>query len=165
VSLLPPGYPTEAFAAFDYLKGREQLSVDDLKVLAMIECYGEAFYQRLAENVSNAEAKALLARNGQEERGHAHRVLKAIRQKSGADWSLPADAENPFFAALPAAVTCDSAILSALESGEADGDLSYQQWAAREPDPLIADLLRQNGSEEFRHGERATRVRALLGMS
>ncbi len=162
MSLLPPGYPTEAFAAFAFLKDRKTLSVDDLKVLALIECYGEAFYFRLADGVANPDAQALLRRNGQEERGHAHRMLKAIRLKTGADWSLPADSDNPFFAALPATVACDLDIIAALEAGEADGDLSYQSWADHESDPAVADLLRLNGREESRHGERATAVRQLL---
>jgi len=159
---LPPGYPEEAFAAFAFLKDRTQLSVDDLKVLALIECYGEAFYLRLADSVSHPEAKALLRRNGQEERGHAHRMLKAIRLKAGEAYELPADAENPFFRQLPAEVACDAGIISALEAGEADGDLSYQAWADNEPNPEIAELLRLNGREESRHGQRATEVRRLL---
>ena len=57
MSLLPPGYPTEAFAAFAFLKDRKTLSVDDLKVLALIECYGEAFYFRLADGVANPDAQ------------------------------------------------------------------------------------------------------------
>ena len=57
---LPDGYPTEAFAAFDFLKTRERLSVEDLKVLAMIECYGEVFYEIIAQGVHDAEAQALL---------------------------------------------------------------------------------------------------------
>jgi rubrerythrin len=159
---LPAGYPEEAFAAFAFLKDRAHLSVDDLKVLALIECYGEAFYFRLADSVSLPEAKALLRRNGQEERGHAHRVLKTIRLKTGEPYELPADADNPFISNLPADVTCDTGIIGALEAGEADGDLTYQAWADNEPDAAIADLLRQNGREESRHGQRATEVRRLL---
>ena len=159
---LPAGYPEEAFAAFAFLKDRTQLGVDDLKVLALIECYGEAFYFKLAASVSLPEAQALLRRNGQEERGHAHRVLKAIRLKSGEAYELPADGDNPFIRNLPAEVPCDAGIISALETGEADGDLTYQVWADNESNAEIAELLRQNGREESRHGQRATEVRRLL---
>jgi rubrerythrin len=162
MTALPAGYPDEAFAAFAFLKDRRQLTADDFKVLALIECYGEAFYFKLAEGVAHPEAKALLRRNGQEERGHAHRMLKAIRLKTGEAYELPADAENPFFRNLPAEVACDAGIIAALEAGEADGDLSYQAWADNEPDPAVAELLRLNGREESRHGERATEVRRLL---
>jgi rubrerythrin len=159
---LPAGYPDDAFAAFAFLKDRPQLGVDDLKVLALIECYGEAFYFKLAESVSLPEAKALLRRNGQEERGHAHRVLKAIRLKTGEAYELPSDNDNPFLRNLPPEVACDAGIISALEAGEADGDLTYQAWAENESNAEIADLLRQNGREESRHGQRAAEVRRLL---
>ena len=83
MATLPAGCPTDAFAALDYLKSRPSLSIDDLKVLAMIETYGEVFYEVLARGVSDDESKKLLLRNGAEERGHAHRLLKAITLKGG----------------------------------------------------------------------------------
>jgi len=165
MSLLPAGYPEQAFDAFDVLKSRKTLSLDDMKVLAMIECFGEAFYYVLAENVQHAEARALLRRSGQEERGHAHRMLKAIRLKSGQSFDLPANDENPFFRFLPTELSCDANIIASLEAGEADGDLTYQAWADNEPDAMVANLLRQNGLEETRHGQRATEVRRLLDLS
>ncbi|MBM4205244.1 MAG: hypothetical protein FJ194_14010 [Gammaproteobacteria bacterium] len=64
MTTLPDGYPEQAFAAFDVLKSRQQLTLDDMKVLAMIECFGEAFYYVLAENVQQVEARVLLRRNG-----------------------------------------------------------------------------------------------------
>ncbi len=161
MSVLPAGFPEQAF---DVLKTRTQLSVEDLQVLAMIECFGEAFYFVLAKNVSNPAAKSLLERNGQEERGHAHRVLKAIKLKSGQDYTLPANQDNPFFRFLPTELSCDANIIGSLEAGEADGDLTYQVWADNEPDAAVSNLLRQNGREESRHGQRATEVRKLLGM-
>jgi hypothetical protein len=165
MSTLPDGYPQEAFAAFDVLKSRKQLTIDDMKVLALIECFGEAFYYVLAANVQNPQARALLCRNGQEERGHAHRVLKAIRLKSGQEYKLPQNDENPFFRFLPTELSCDANIIASLEAGEADGDLTYQAWADNEPDAMVANLLRQNGLEETRHGQRATQVRNLLQLT
>ena len=159
---LPAGYPEQAFDAFAFLCTRTELSVEDMQVLAMIECFGEAYYFVLAENVSNADAKALLTRNGHEERGHAHRLLKAIKLKSGADFSLPSNEENPFFKFCPTALSCDADTIAALEKGEADGDLVYQVWAEAEKNPQIAELLRLNGREETRHGERVTEVKKLL---
>ncbi len=128
----------------------------------MIECYGEHIYVLLADGVGHAEAQALLRRNGQEERGHAHRVLKAITLKGGAPFTLPQPSENPFMAFAPSAVALDKDLIAALEQGEADGDLSYQAWADSEPNAEIADLLRLNGREESRHGERVTEVKRLL---
>lgn len=165
MAVLPPGYPEQAFEAFDILKKRTALSVEDMQVLAMIECFGEAFYFVLAKNVTHPQAKALLERNGQEERGHAHRMLKAIKLKTGQDYVLPANEDNPFFRFLPTELSCDANIIASLEAGEADGDLTYQSWADNEPDAMVANLLRQNGREETRHGQRATEVRRLLGMA
>ena len=162
MATLPAGYPPEAFAAFEFLKSRKALSIEDLQVLALIECYGEQFYVLLAEGLSHPEAQALLRRNGQEERGHAHRMLKAIALKGGAPFTLPQPAENPFIAFAPSAVALDQDLIAALEQGEADGDLSYQAWADAEPNPEIAELLRLNGREEARHGERVTQVKRLL---
>jgi len=162
---LPAGYPEQAFAAFDHLKSRRQLTIEDLQVLAMIECFGEAFYFTLAEGVGNPEAKALLHRNGQEERGHAHRLLKAITLKGGAPFSLPANEDNPFFKFAPTSLDCDANLIAALEQGEADGDLVYQVWADAEPDAQVAELLRQNGREETRHGARVTAVKQMLALS
>lgn len=160
--LLPAGYPEQAFDAFAYLTTRKQLSVEDMQVLAMIECFGEAFYLLLADNVSNPEAKTLLTRNGNEERGHAHRLLKAIKLKSGSEFALPANEDNPFFKFCPMELTCDDDLIAALAKGEADGDLVYQVWADAESNPQVADLLRLNGREETRHGERVNEVKKLL---
>ena len=159
---LPAGYPEQAFDAFAYLTTRKQLSVEDMQVLAMIECFGEAYYLLLAENVTNAEAKTLLTRNGNEERGHAHRLLKAIKLKSGSEFTLPANADNPFFKFCPTELQCNDDLIAALAKGEADGDLVYQVWADAESNAQVADLLRLNGREETRHGERVHAVMKLL---
>ncbi len=164
MATLPPGYPTEAFPAFDFLKTRQSLSIDDLKVLAMIELYGETFYQILARGVDDAEAKALLLRNGDEERGHAHRMLKAIKLKGG-DFELPVAAENPFMPFAPDMVPADGELLGLLQQGEVDGDLQYQKWADAESNAEVAQLLRLNGREETRHCERVTEVKKRLNIN
>jgi rubrerythrin len=162
MATLPADMPSDAVEAFMYLKDRQQLSVEDMQVLAMIECWGEAFYQALASGVANTEARGMLERNAAEERGHAHRLLKAIKLKGGAPFELPAREDNPFMAAVPTDVPCNEEVMSLLEQGEADGDLTYQAWADAEPDAQVAELLRLNGREETRHGERVSAVRQLL---
>jgi len=161
MATLPADYPTDAFEAFAYLKTRTQLSVADLQVLAMIETYGEAFYLILASGVANPAARALLERNGAEERGHAHRLLKAIALKGG-EFSLPEGDDNPFMKLAPSAVPANAELFALLEQGEVDGDFAYQAWADAEPDSAIADLYRLNGREETRHSERVTEARRLL---
>ena len=49
--------------------------------------------------------------------------------------------------------------------GNAQAKEVIQSWADAEPDPEVAKLLRQNGREEARHGERVNEVRRLLGMA
>lgn len=159
---LPAGYPTEAFAAFDFLKTRQRLSVEDLQVLAMIECYGEEFYQILARGVTDEDARALLRRNAAEERGHAHRCLKAITLLGGAPFELPANEENPFMALAPAELPLNAELIGLLEKGEIDGDLAYQHWADAEPLAEVATLYRLNGKEEIRHCERVGQVKERL---
>lgn len=158
---LPEGYPTEAFAALDHMKQRARLAVDDLKVLAMIECYGETFYEILAQGVADDEARALLLRNAAEERGHAHRCLKAISLLGG-EFALPAKADNPFMALAPTEIPMNAELIALLEQAEIDGDLAYQRWADAEPVPEVAQLYRLNGREEIRHCERVGEVKARL---
>jgi rubrerythrin len=162
MTTLPAGYPSGAFEAFAFLKTRRQLSLDDIRVLAVIECFGEVFYETLARGVDDAEARALLQRNAQEERGHAHRLLKAIELKGGAPFTLPGADENPFLdhGTSPFSLTDD--LMTLLVQGEVDGDLQYQAWADAEPDPAVAKLYRQNGTEETRHSERVAQARARL---
>lgn len=160
---LPEGYPTEAFAAFDFLKTRPRLSVEDLKVLAMIECYGETFYEILAQGVQDEEARTLLLRNAAEERGHAHRCLKAITLLGG-EFDLPAKADNPFMALAPAEIPMNAELIGLLEKGEVDGDLAYQHWADAEPVAEIAQLYRLNGREEIRHCQRVGQVKERLSL-
>lgn len=161
---LPAGCPGDAFAALDYLKGRRRLELDDLKILAMIEVYGEVFYEVLARGVDDPEARALLLRNGAEERGHAHRLLKAIALKGGS-FELPTHAENPFQPLALSAVPANAELLAMLQQAEVDGDLQYQHWADAEDNAEIAQLLRQNGREETRHFERVEEVKKRLAIA
>ena len=48
MSAIPNGYPESANDAFALLMSRDRLSIDDLKVLAMIEQSGQAFYMAIA---------------------------------------------------------------------------------------------------------------------
>ena len=160
---LPADCPTDAFTALGYLKARPSLSVDDMKVLAMIETYGEVFYEVLARGVADEEARKLLLRNGAEERGPAHRLLKAIALKGG-EFELPSNAETPFNPFALDQVPANSELLALLQQAEVDGDLQYQLWADAEPNEEIAQLLRLNGREETRHFERVAEVKKILAL-
>jgi rubrerythrin len=162
---LPNGFPLDLTGAFNMLKTRKRLSVDDLRVLAMIEAAGEEFYMRIAKGVRDPEAAALLTQNGREERGHAHRLLKAIVAEGGDAFELPEPKDNPFFASLPGEMPATAEFLTMLEGAEQDGDRVYQAWADATPNAEVAKILRQNGREESRHGERDAKVVQILARS
>jgi rubrerythrin len=154
------GYPASANEAIAMLASRDRLSIDDLKVMAMIEQSGEAFYMSMARVAGNSEARALLERNAHEELGHAHRLQTAVRLLGGT-FSLPKVDENPY--ALPSFFDdLDLNFLAELIKGEEDGDMNYQRWADNEPNADVAHLLRLNGKEETMHGQRVAKVISLL---
>ena len=159
---LPAGYPNDAFAAFAYLKDKPTLEDHDFIVLALVESIGELFYQTLARGIDHAEARGLIERNAAEERGHAHRMLKALRLRGAGDFELPPVEDNPFYALAPTEIPVSTELFGVLETAETDGDAQYQRWADGEPNPEIAQLLRLNGTEETRHCERVQQVKALL---
>jgi hypothetical protein len=125
-----------------------------------LELAGETFYEKLAAGVDNEEAAALLRKNGREERGHAERIRRAIGHKLGRDYQPEGDDLVPLAVELPDAVPVE--IFPAIVEGEIGGDACYQRWADQEPDEAVADLLRKNGREETKHGERVTAAYELL---
>jgi len=161
---LPAGYPSQPFEALDFLKTHQTLSIDDVKVLAMIETYGEVFYEVLARGVADETARELLLRNAAEERGHAHRLLKVIKLKGGS-FELPANEDNPFNPFALDHVPASAEIMDLLQQAEVDGDLQYQAWADAEENEEVANLLRLNGREETRHFERVAEVRKRLAIA
>jgi rubrerythrin len=138
----------------------EVLDTPALELMARLENSGQDFYELLAERVGNDDAAALLRRNGREEAGHARRILRALSLKEGEGYQAPAEVFEPLAVELPD--TVDATILGFIVAGELDGDAGYQRWADREPDPEVARLLRLNGREETRHGERVREVIAIL---
>jgi rubrerythrin len=159
---LPDGFPSDLGGAFNLLKTRTKLAADDLRVLAMLEAAGEEFYRRVAKGVRDTKAKALLIQNGREERGHARRLVKAIAAESGEAFVLPEPEQNPFVAVMPSEFPVDAEFIKTLESGEYEGDSQYQTWADGASNPKVEKLLRQNGREESRHGERDAQVIRLI---
>ena len=121
---LPAGYPQDAFAVFEFLKDKKTLATEDFIVLALVESIGELFYQTLARGLDNAEARSLIERNAAEERGHAHRMLKALRLRGGGEFELPTIENNPFFALAPKEVPVSADLFGVLETAETDGTLA-----------------------------------------
>ena len=161
MSVVPQGYPLEQVEAFSLLSTRDKLSLDDMKVLALLEAAGEHFYFAAAAALDNEEASALLMRNGQEERGHAQRIIKAL-SLLGEQYQLPADSDNPYVQPMDLKGIINADLLAIIEQTEQDGDLQYQKWASAESNVEVAKILRQNGIEETRHGERVAQVMSLI---
>ncbi len=161
---LPHEIPADYAAALARLTAAKRLDVEDMKLLILLEMAGEPLYARLAELVAPAEAKELLLQNGREETAHAHRLKRAIEKKTGAAYALPTLAQNPF-ADPPAFPEVNAALLAGVQQGETAGDAAYQGYAANEPDPEIAEWLRQSGREELRHRDRVGAVIEILARS
>jgi rubrerythrin len=158
---LSDSMPKNASEAGAYIFTVTQPTLDDLKVMVMLEASGQGFYAALAEAAPTEEIRALLAKNGQEEMGHAHRVARVIKQVYGEDFAVPGPDENPYYMK-PAGLVVSKDMLNGIAQGEAAGEALYDGWAAFFGNEEAARQLRQNGKEEGGHGERAKQAIALL---
>lgn len=160
---LPDGVPNTLFEAFAHISAHKTPSIDDLKVLVMVEAAGKRLYEDLAQGIDNEDVRSILDRNGREEMGHAHRVSRVIGKLTGADYPVPESHENPFLVAPPPPKrNVDKATLLGLADAEFGGREFYEGWAASCTNEEAAALLRQNGREEARHGERLRDAAKLL---
>jgi len=153
--------PKTAEEAGAYIFTVNQPTLDDLKVMMMLEAAGQGFYAALAEAAPNIEIRALLEKSGREEMGHAHRVARVIKQVFGQDFAVPAPEQNPYYMK-PAGLAVTPELLDSITQGENAGEALYDGWAAYLGDAEAARQLRQNGAEERGHGERAQLAKAML---
>ena len=160
MSTITEGYPASACEAIALLQTRPQLSINDMKVLALIEQSAEGFYLDLARAAGNPEVAALLERNGHEERGHAHRLVKALGAL-GETFTLPPVEQNPFHQPMHCE-SLDRDFLTCLVQAEQGVDSSYQTWADHASNSEVEKILRQNGKEETGHGARVSQALDLL---
>lgn len=158
---MPSHFPQDTFEAFALLAGKDALDSDDLRVLALVEAAGRELYCSMAQLSDNSHIRELLNRNGQEEMGHAHRILKALYLRTGERYSLPEDEENPLVKPLPVE-RLSREVMEMFISGELDGGQHYNRWADNESNVEIAKIFRQNASEEVRHSERDKKVVEIL---
>jgi rubrerythrin len=148
--------------AFNELLTVKKPNVEHLKTLALLEAAGGAFYDWYLVGAPNEDVRKLLARNGQEEIGHAHRLKRVIKLLHGEDFELPPLAQNPYAKVPDEKAVVDKASLEGLAKGEFVGDDFYEGWAKEIGNDEAARLFRLNGKEEARHGERASQAAALL---
>ena len=151
---IPQGAPATIGEAFAHINAVTAPSIDDLKVMVLLEAAGLELYAQMAEGTENPELAELFRENGRQEMGHAHRVAKAIRAISGEDYPPPEPAENPYLGGpIPTAPVTPEA-LRQLAQGEFAGTGLYETWATGVNHEEAARLFRLNGGEETDHGNR-----------
>jgi rubrerythrin len=160
MSQLPASAPEKAGEAFAHINGVTSPTIDDLKMMVFLEASGLAAYNELARAAPNDAVRGLLEANGREELAHAHRVAKVIKILSGEDFPPPAPQDNRYVG--PIGRPLDRDLLTYLVTAEDNGEALYQTWAQNIGNAEAAALLRQNGQEELRHGERARQAAQLL---
>lgn len=161
MSGLPEHLPKTQEEAFAHLGKTPVPTVDEFKLMVYLEASGQGFYSALAEVAPNAEIKELLEANGREEMAHATRLVRVIKTMTGEDFAIPAPGENPYYSK-PEGVAVTAELLGTIAEGEYGGEALYDAWASTLDDEASAKLLRQNGVEETRHGDRATQAIELL---
>ena len=159
---LPSGAPETLGAAFAHINSLTSPTVDEMKIMVLLEAAGLELYRGLASGTENATVVALLDHNGREELAHAHRVSKAVEAISGETFLPPAAADNPYLAAALPAMPVTPEVLRGLAKGEFGGENLYESWAANAQNAEAARLFRLNGKEEADHGNRLLEAAALL---
>lgn len=159
---IPAGAPATMNEAFAHINGRDRPSVDDLKVMVLLEAAGQALYDNMASGTAHAGVIALLRHNGREELAHGHRVAKAIEAISGEEFLPPASADNPYLTGPMPTAGLTAEGLRGLARVEMAGEQLYLRWAANIGNSRAADLFRQNGKEEAEHGNRLIEAAMLL---
>jgi rubrerythrin len=159
---LPAGAPATLGDAFAHIGALTAPTLDDLKVMVLVEAAGLALYRDIASGIDNPDVVALLEHNGREEVAHAHRVSKAIKAISGEDFLPPEPADNPYLAEAMPSMAATAEGLRGLAQSEFGGETLYETWAANSENAEAARLFRLNGGEEAQHGNRLLEAAALL---
>ncbi len=162
-NILPASAPQTLSAAFVHINAVTHPTIDDLKVMVLIEAAGLELYRSVAAGTDNPAVIALLDHNGREELAHAHRVSKAILAINGETFLPPEPDDNPYLAVRVPTVPITAEKLKGLAQSEFAGELLYQHWAETIGNDEAAHQFRQNGKEETDHGNRLLEAAALLG--
>ena len=159
---LPANAPATLGAAFAHINSLTAPTVDDLKVMVLVEAAGLALYENIAKGTDNAAVIALLLHNGREELAHAHRCGKAIHALTGEEFAPPAPEANPYLSQPMPQMPLTPESLKGLAHGEFGGEALYETWAANIGNEEAARQFRLNGKEEADHGNRLLEAAALL---
>jgi hypothetical protein len=155
------GYTETAQDAFARLMATAKPSLDDLKVLLVLEASGKSAYAAMARGTSSDAVKRIFEQNGREELGHAVRLRQVIKLVHDEAVTVPSDDENPFATGADVVLPVTKESLESIAGGEVVGGDLYERWAVGFSDEA-ARLLRQNGLEERRHGDRIREITGLL---
>jgi hypothetical protein len=159
---LPEGAPQTLGEAFAHINSVTAPTLDDLKVMVLLEAAGLELYRSIAVGAKDQGVADLLEHNGREELAHSHRVAKAIKAISGEAFPPPADADNPYLGGPMLEVPLTAEGLRGLAQAEVAGEQLYESWAANCGNAEAAGLFRLNGGEERDHGDRLIQAAALL---
>ena len=159
---LPEGAPQTLGEAFGYINGITAPTLDDLKMMVLLEAAGLDLYRSMLPGTDNAELAAIFEHNGREELAHAHRVSKAILAISGEEFPPPEASDNPYLDGSMLEVPLTAEGLRGLAQSEFGGEELYENWAANSSNEEAARLFRLNGKEEAEHGGRLLEAAALL---
>lgn len=150
---LPPNAPANLYEAFAYIGSVRNATVDDLKLMLVLEAAGKAMYDDLAADATDPEIRSLLIECGQEEYLHAERLAQILSLLTNEPCSVPNSEENPYLVAWQKP-SLSVALVENLAAAEAGGEALYDGWAQSCPHLEAARLLRLNGCEETAHAER-----------
>jgi rubrerythrin len=159
---IPQGSPQTLNEAFKHIYTIEKPTIDDLKVMLLVEAAGLTLYAETAKGTDHQGVRDLLNHNGREEMAHAHRVSKAIKALTGEDFPPPAATDNPYLAGEIPSTPVTAEGLTKTADAEFGGDALYSRWADAIGNEEAAALFRQNGREESDHGNRLLEAAALL---
>jgi rubrerythrin len=159
---IPAGSPQTLGEAFNHIYTIEKPTINDLKVMVLVEAAGLTLYEQTAMGTDNTQVQDLLNHNGREEMAHAHRVSKAIKALTGEDFPPPVAADNPYLTGTIPSTTLTPEGLNKTAEAEFGGDALYARWADAIGNEDAAALFRQNGKEESDHGNRLLEAAALL---
>lgn len=159
---IPEGSPQTLGEAFGHIYTIEKPTINDLKVMVLVEAAGLTLYAETAKCTDNTEVQDLLNHNGREEMAHAHRVSKAIKALTGEDFPPPSAEDNPYLVGPIPSTPVTAEGLTKTAEAEFGGDALYAKWADAIGNEEAAALFRQNGKEESDHGNRLLQAAALL---
>ncbi len=159
----PESAPKTLYDAFSYIGTVTLPTLDDLKLMVILEAAGQAMYDDLAAGSSDPEIETLLSASGCDELEHARRVSRAIGLLTGTDYPVPARDENPYLVDWVKPDLTET-LLHNLAEAEFGGEEMYGLWAASCKNAEVADLFRQSGREETLHGDRLEKIAELLAV-